>query len=93
MRLFSSLLVAIALFAMPAMADQKSDTEAYVPYTSIKPCDWWSYDSQSGNYVCNFYPSSINIVEARDVQNIVDDLEAKIADLEARIAALEAERK
>jgi len=76
-----------------AAAYSSSEQDSLIRATTIRPCDWWRYDSTSGNYGCSNYPFSIQVVEAAEVNRIVTALERRIENLEARIADLELEHE
>ena len=61
-------------------------TESIFP-VRISPCNYWQYSSDARGYVCSSTGSSMQVVEARDIQA----LERRIRALENRIAELEAQ--
>ena len=52
-------------------------------------CDYWKYDFNSSSYTCMILGSYVNLVEASKQNEIVVNLENRIAELEKRLKKLE----
>ncbi len=54
-------------------------------------CNWWQYNSGSNGsgYVCSNYPTNVQVPDARDMVNVLNNMIEKIDALEARVKALE----
>ena len=70
MRFAAAVFLILGFSAPLAMAEESESVyeQAYIPYTTIQPCDYWRYDFDSGNYVCGYSPYRINVVEAGDAE-------------------------
>lgn len=89
-RILAAFWLISVLFSQPLMASPDSRTlNTPLVGERIKPCDWWTYSSDVQGYVCRNNPWYIEVPTVRDVQSLVDALNAKIRDLEARVRALE----
>lgn len=89
MRYIAILIFVIGLIAPAYSSKATQDEKDFIRYETITPCDRWRYDASTNTYTCQFYPSRIDVVEAREVQRVIDALERKIESLEARVAELE----
>lgn len=86
MRLFISIVVmGFGLLATSVSADSVSGTNNI----SVQLCDWWKYEFDLHSYSCNSTTQRVTLVEARDYERKIRELEARLVRLEAKLGQLE----
>ncbi len=55
----------------------------------ISPCISWTSNPSGWGYVCNYYDSMVEVVDANEVRRMAQQFDRKLRDLESRIQALE----
>lgn len=76
-------LVFAILISLPILASAQLMTKP------VYNCSSWSYNSQSGGYVCSSYPMSEYIVDANSLNYKIRELESRITELEKKINSIQ----
>jgi hypothetical protein len=80
----------LSLLAIAPLSAQPTESLNQIETYQFQACDYWSRGNSGDGYVCQFYPSRVEVPTARDTARVIRDLLQKIRDLEARVAVLEA---
>ena len=84
--LITFLVTSFCAAALVAATDSPADR------VSAQLCDFWRYDSTVRGYVCTFRGLNADLVEYREYQSTVSDLERRIANLERQLRQLRGEK-
>jgi hypothetical protein len=58
----------------------------------VQPCQYWNYNPNAQGYVCQNVGSSIQIMDAYEVERYISNLQRQIDNLERRLSALESSK-
>jgi hypothetical protein len=86
-------LVLVSFSGLAVFAAEISSTNVNEKVNSmsryISPCTSWSMNPSGSGYVCNYYDTMVEVVDAYEVRRFAQQVEQKLSNLETRITILE----